>query len=452
MEGSPEAAVSLPRLPHDWSQRKWLSLVSLLSYLAMLAALSQLLLIQGWPLPLIVALITLALVVGIWLFVNWVFRLIAALQTQGELALADAHRERARLLAVLDAPVDGIYVVGTDERISLANRTLEGLLGLPRDQILGQPCFGHTGSRTRDGRLLCESACPFREPIRHRYPTEIQVPTAYGRRAMEIASGRILGSTGEIEGVVHVLRDLTARKEVEQLQDEFISLVSHELKTPLNHIKGFASTLLQEDVEWDRESQRDFLQTIDQEADRLTRLVENILEMARLANAERGTVLDLDWYAPADLIHTVVERFQSLAPHRQVELIPPETLPPVRCDRRTIEVLFSNLLENAIKYSPPATPIRVQLRAEGDLVHLAVTDEGPGIPPDVLPRVFERFYRGNNRQQAPGTGLGLAISRRIAQVHGGDLTVESTLGRGTTFTLTLPVGGPADAQAPHPRR
>lgn len=395
--------------------------------------------------PVTLLLIGGTLVSGSWLFAEWVFGIIADLQARLESALAEAQRERARLLAVLDASADGIYVVEPDERISLVNRTLERLLGLPRERMIGHACFGHTITRTRDGRLLCESACPFQEPTRHRYPTEIMAQTASGVRALEIASGRILGLEGQVEGVVHVLRDLTARKEIERLQDEFISLVSHELKTPLNHIKGFASTLLQEDVQWDHETERDFLATIDQEADRLTHLVENILEMARLANAREGAFLDLDWHPPADIITAVVERMRSFSDDHRFVLDTPASLPPLRCDRRTIELLLNNLLDNAVKYSAAGTTVTVRLWAEDSVLKVTVSDQGVGIPAEVLPHIFERFYRGSNRQRAPGTGLGLAICRRVADAHCGTLTAASAAGDGSTFTLTLPLEGPSDA-------
>lgn len=398
--------------------------------------------------PVALALVGTVLAVGCWLFAEWVFALIADLQARLETALAEAQRERARLVAVLDASADGIYVVEPDERISLVNRTLERLLGLPRECIIGHTCFGRTITRTRDGRLLCESACPFKEPTRHRYPLEITAQTASGPRALEIASGRILSPDGQVEGVVHVLRDLTARKEIERLQDEFVSLVSHELKTPLNHIKGFASTLLQEDVQWDRETERDFLQTIDQEADRLTRLVENILEMARLANAEQGVLLDLDWHAPADIITAVVERMCAFVDDHHFVVEMPTSLPPLRCDRRTVELLLNNLLDNAVKYSPACTTVTIRAWPEDMTLKIAVTDEGAGIPAEVLPHIFERFYRGNIPQRTPGTGLGLAICRRVAEAHHGTLTVASAAGAGSTFTVTLPLEGIYDEQAP----
>lgn len=397
----------------------------------------------GWVLGLAVAILAGAA----WLFARWIFALITELHTRLERALEAAQREQARLRAVLDASADGIYAVGSDESISLTNRTLERLLGIPREQIVGQRCFGHTTSRTLDGRLLCESACPFHEPLRHRYPTEIVVATPTGPRSLEIASGRILGPNGEIEGVVHVLRDLTARKEIERLQDEFISLVSHELKTPLNHIKGFASTLLQEDVEWEREAQRDFLQTIDQEADRLTHLVENILEMARLAPAESGARLALDWHAVGDLLHTAVERQRLFVQEHDFEVALPPRLPPLRCDRRTVEVLLGNLVDNAVKYSPAGSTVALRAWSESGQLHIAITNEGEGIAPDVRPHLFQRFYRGTNRQRAPGTGLGLAIAQRVAHAHGGTLEVASVPAAQTTFTVTLPLGGPDDAQA-----
>jgi PAS domain S-box-containing protein len=430
---------------------KWIAVAGPLLFVAALY-LVHLQLLAARAQPLVALAIPLLLLgAGSWLFARWVFGLVTGLQRRLEEALAAAEKGRTRLLAMLDASADGIYVVDADERITLANRTLEQLLDLPREQIIGQTCFGHTVGRISDGRRLCEIACPFQESVRHRYPIEINLPTTAGPRPMEVSSGRILNDAGEVEAVVHVLRDLTARKEVEHLQDEFISLVSHELKTPLNHIKGFASTLLQDDVEWDPESERDFLQTIDQEADRLTHLVDNILEMARLANVEQGIHLRLDWHAPGDIITAVAERQRAFAPTHQFVVDLRGEMPPIRCDRRTIELLLTNLLDNAVKYSPPSTTVTVEAWTEGPLFKVAVRDQGEGIPAGAHSQIFERFYRGTTPLRTPGTGLGLAICRRVAEAHGGTLSVESARGSGSTFTLALPFGGVADDENTYPR-
>ena len=265
------------------------------------------------------------------------------------------------------------------------------------------------------------------------------MPTACNRDAwVEITYGRVVDANGNLRGVIHIIHDLTERKEVEEMKEQFLSLVSHELRTPLHHIKGFTTTLLQTDVQWDPQTQRDFLRSIEREADRLIALVEKILHLSRL---EMGRLpMDREWWQVSDIVDGALRRRRTLLQHHRVELDLAPDLPPLYIDGLEIEVVLMNLVENAVKYSDPGTTIRIRAAREGDAVVLSVEDEGIGIPPEDLDRIFERFYRvRRDRGHVTGIGLGLAICKHIVEAHGGRIWVESEQGRGTCFYVSLPL-------------
>jgi signal transduction histidine kinase len=221
-------------------------------------------------------------------------------------------------------------------------------------------------------------------------------------------------------------------------RDEILAATSHELRTPLGHIKGFVSTLRQPDVEWDAATRRDFLAEIEREADRLARLVDDLLDMARI----EGGGLDRTRRAPVRpraLVAGALRRVGHLGGHRLALALAHE-LPPVEVDAAQLELVLKNLLENAAKYSPPGTTIRVSGARAGGEVRLVVEDEGLGIPPEHLERVFERFFRGTGAglPAQPGTGLGLAISRGILRAHGGRVWAENRPEGGARFVVALP--------------
>jgi two-component system sensor histidine kinase KdpD len=241
------------------------------------------------------------------------------------------------------------------------------------------------------------------------------------------------------------LRRESLRVEVLQRTDELraalLSSVSHDLRTPLASIKAAASSLLQEDVQWDEEARSGFALAIEREADRLNRLVENLLDMSRI---EGGALKpEKEWYPIDELIHDVLGRLQPELQGREVTLDLPDDLPPVELDYMEIDQVLTNLIENAAHYTPPESPIEISTRVEGDEIVVSVADRGPGIPPDDLTRIFDKFYRVKNIQtklpSAPGSGLGLAVSRGMVEAHGGRIWAENRPGGGAIFRFTLPV-------------
>jgi len=227
------------------------------------------------------------------------------------------------------------------------------------------------------------------------------------------------------------------------LRAALLSSVSHDLRTPLASIKAATSSLLQEEVQWDDEARRSFLCSIERQADRLNRLVGNLLDMSRI---EDGALRpEKEWYHLAEVIYDVVERMHSLLQGRLLRMDIPENLPPVELDYLLIDQVLTNLLENALRYTPPASPIDIRVQDRKGEVVISVADRGPGIPISEYERVFDKFYRvlGTHRYEGyptEGSGLGLAVCKGIVEAHGGSIWTEAREGGGAVFFVTLPVG------------
>jgi signal transduction histidine kinase len=238
------------------------------------------------------------------------------------------------------------------------------------------------------------------------------------------------------EQLVERIANLEAERKLDQLQKDFIATISHELCTPLGFIKGYATTLLREDTNWDESTRREFLQIIDEEADRLRELIDNLLDSSRL---QSGTMkMELQLTRLDSLLKDIVVRSKSREPNLKLELDIMQ--PDLRCqvDPTRIAQVLDNLLSNAQKYAP-SSPVIISLDLANARAHIIVKDEGPGISSDHIEHLFKRFYRvpGQNGS-IRGTGLGLFICRQIMQAHGGEITVESELGKGTAFHIYLP--------------
>ncbi len=220
-----------------------------------------------------------------------------------------------------------------------------------------------------------------------------------------------------------------------QLQEDFVSTISHELRTPLGFIKGYSTSLLRKDTEWDDATRDEFLAIIDEEADRLSLLIENVLESARLQSKTlplRFQPLRLDAVL-RDVVMRIRSRYKELEVNMEIE-----SAPPIHGDGVRIAQVFENLFSNAIKYAPHA-PITVSLSSTGELVMIVFKDRGPGIAPEALPLIFERFYRVRSERTVTGSGLGLYICKQIILAHRGKIWAESTLGEGAAFFIELPI-------------
>ena len=231
-------------------------------------------------------------------------------------------------------------------------------------------------------------------------------------------------------------------RRTDALRAALLSSVSHDLRTPLSSIKAAASSLLQEDVQWDDEARHSFALAIVREADRLNRLVANLLDMSRI---EGGALKpEKEWYPINELIQDVVARMQPVLQGRVVHTDLPADLPPVKLDYLQIDQVLTNLLENAVRYTPAESPIDIGVRLDGEYMLISVADRGPGIPPADVERVFDKFYRVMETQtkatRTSGSGLGLAVCKGLVEAHGGRIWVENRQGGGAIFQFTLPLG------------
>jgi two-component system sensor histidine kinase KdpD len=232
-------------------------------------------------------------------------------------------------------------------------------------------------------------------------------------------------------------------RESDRLKSVLLSSVSHDLRTPLAGIKAAIGSLLRRDVQWSEEDRQAFLRDIDGEADRLTRLVSNLLDLSRI---EAGAIRPRkEWETIPELIFRVVSRLEPQLKVHPVRIDVPGDLPLVRLDAVQMEQVLTNLLENAAKYSPPGTPITVGSRLADEpgassTLCLSVADCGPGIEPAEQKYIFEKFYRvTGSKRPVSGTGMGLAIVKGLVEAHGGRVVLESAPGQGSTFTVILPV-------------
>lgn len=283
--------------------------------------------------------------------------------------------------------------------------------------LLGIPLY--VGSKLRGALLFVRFGGPEYSEI-HIHVASLQAIWA----AALIERNELQEARAELDSVQRQMR----------LQDDFVSTISHELRTPLGFIKGYSTSLLRQDTTWDEATQREFLSIIDEETDRLAKLIEDMLESARLQSKTiqfKFSPIRLD-----AVVRDVAARVKTHHPQLEIEL-KFDALPPVLGDGVRLSQVFENLFSNAIKYAPGAK-ITVDGKRAGNKVRLYFTDEGEGIPEEYIPFLFERFYRVPGERTVTGTGLGLYICKQIVMAHHGNIWVESVLDRGTTFLIELP--------------
>lgn len=244
---------------------------------------------------------------------------------------------------------------------------------------------------------------------------------------------QLLGHKQLVQRIVN----LEAERRLIRLQEDFIATISHELLTPLGFIKGYATTLLREDTTWEDQTRKEFLSIIDEEADRLRELLDNIMDSSRL----QSRTLRMS-YQPVRLdtfLKDVSMRATSRHENLSIDLQLDTPIPPIQLDPSRLAQVFDNLLSNATKYAPGA-PVVISLNSNDSLVHISVRDSGPGIGPEHLDQLFKRFYRvPTSGPRVRGTGLGLFICRQIINAHEGEIYAESVLGEGTTFHINFPI-------------
>jgi two-component system, OmpR family, phosphate regulon sensor histidine kinase PhoR len=356
---------------------------------------------------------------------------LSAITTRLRYRLDELTEERDRAGQILDALDDGVLLLDGAGRLLVANPAARSWFGLPDDLRPGLPAQRVLG--VPQVTVLAEEAAEARAPVVGSLTVVFPEPRSLTMRAFPLADR---GPTGRI---VVTLTDITQRRRLEVLRRDFVANASHELKTPVAAVRALAETLLTA-LPDDPEAGRRFAERIAREAERLDVLTRDLLDLSRV---ERGT-LDVE---PVDLVglaKEVLGGYEDLATERRVRLRSELQQVSMRGDRAQLGLLLSNLLDNALRHTPAKGTVCVRLDAAESRAVLQVADTGEGIPAGELPRVFERFYRVDKARarQTGGTGLGLAIVRHVAEAHGGTVRVDSELGRGSTFTVSLPVAGP----------
>lgn len=223
----------------------------------------------------------------------------------------------------------------------------------------------------------------------------------------------------------------------DELKSALMSAVSHDLRTPLASITASVTSLLERDISWDEETQRDFLQGIYDEAQRLNRLVGNLLDMSRIEGG--GLHPEKDWYSIREVIEAVMQRLEPRLARHRVEVDVPDDIPLMLLDFTEIDQVLTNLVENAIKYTPPGTFIRIEARHTPTQIEVTVQDNGPGVPSEALEHLFDKFYRVDKRSKSLGTGLGLAITKGLVEAHQGTVEASNIAGGGLKVTVSLPL-------------
>jgi two-component system phosphate regulon sensor histidine kinase PhoR len=319
-------------------------------------------------------------------------------------------------------------LVDADEQVIEANHRSGELLGQVQEIRAGERLM----VLARDYELVEQ----FRQVMRTREPATRTVHHLRSERAVEITVLPV-ETEGEQVGLI-VLRDVTDLRRLELVRREFVANVSHELKTPLASIRALADTLEAGAID-DPEVSGNFLGRIVYEVDRLNALVDELLDLGRLESGR--LVLDYRSIRPADLIDAAVGRMQTQIDQAGLSLTTDvsETLAPVMVDAARIEQVLINLIQNAVKFTPAGGSIAIRATEQAGMLIIEVVDTGAGIHEDEVPRLFERFYKSDRARRSAGTGLGLAIAKHIVLAHNGQIGVRSTLGRGSTFTIELPI-------------
>jgi len=347
--------------------------------------------------------------------------------------------EKQRLDALLDSAADGILILNADLTIERVNDAFERIFGRTHDQLAGtphaevirwarDPIGVPLEEAITDGWPLTPNATLYIEgDLKRPKPPTIPVGITYAP---------LLNAEGKLRNVTVTVRDITHFRNADEVKSTFISVVSHELRTPVALIKGYASTLRRDDARWDKRTISDSLQVIEEEADRLAKMIDDLLDASRLQAG--GLSLNRADVALPSLSSRVIERFAAQSPKHQLVADFPEKFPVILADETRIEQVLANLVSNSLKYAPQGE-IKISGQARPEQVIVCVSDQGAGIEAKDLPHIFDRFYRSTNAvKQTKGAGLGLYLARAIVEAHGGRIWADSSAGTGAKICFSLP--------------
>jgi len=388
--------------------------------------------------------------------------LLTAFGSQLGMALENAQlydevsKGKAYIEDLVENAGDAILSTNMEDRILTWNRGAEVIFGYSKDEAIGQSL----------AVLLPPDRMRELEEVRNKVQLTGVIRNLEVRRKRKdgamidvaLAVSPINDKVGDVSGFLHLARDITEKKRYEQrlreldkMKSDFVSNVSHELRTPLTAIKGSVDNMLDGITGQLNEKQDRYLARIKSNADRLTRLINNVLDLSRI---EAGKIdLKSAYLSLVTLAQEVAESIRPVATEKLIslEVASPDISATAWADRDKITQVLMNLVGNAVKFTPPHGKVSVAVNRNGDQwMQISVTDTGPGIPPEEAEKIFDRFYQidQTGKQKARGTGLGLAISKVLVEMHGGKIWLESAIGRGSTFSFTVPAQQPLQIEMP----
>jgi len=341
------------------------------------------------------------------------------------------QQEKKQLEYTLQSMTSGLLVISRTERIQIVNSSAAHILGLTPGTCVGQLYK----------QIITEDEV--REFLSHAMEHEGEIAKEFtiSEHVYAAETAMVRDEKRNVVGLLCVINDVTELRNVERMKSDFVSTVSHELRTPLTAIKGFTRTLLDDPEEefYERDTRREFYEIIDSECDRLVRLISDLLNVSRI---ERGLPLQLqyDTVNIAELMEKCASFQRSYTDKHKIVVTTASGLPKVIADKDKVDQILTNLINNAIKYSPEGGTITVGVEDEGETLRFSVTDQGMGIPPDHIDKIFQRFHRvhSGDSQRVGGTGIGLFLVKNLVQAHGGAIWVDSVPQQGSTFFFTIP--------------
>jgi PAS domain S-box-containing protein len=355
-------------------------------------------------------------------------------------SLAELARERDTSTALLEASADGMAVIDTTMTIIRFNPAMGLLTGIPSPEAVGASALDILPLADPSGAPLDDSSHPlsavFADGVA-RVRNEMQLILQDGSVTWVSATFSPILEQGAPALVLIALRDISAQKESEMMQRDFVSMAAHELRSPLTAIKGFTRTLMTKFELLPPERRGHYLAVVNDQSNRLARLVDDLMQVSRI---DAGSVrLDTDSVDLGDVVRSLAEQFGSKWAGRALDIEVDDDAPPALADPHKLEEILINLIDNAVKYSPASEPVHVSVRSCARGVEVSVRDHGGGIPPEDLDKLFGKFQRLSAKAtDVPGTGLGLYIVKGLIEAHGGEIWVDSEVGEGTTFTFSMP--------------
>jgi K+-sensing histidine kinase KdpD len=347
--------------------------------------------------------------------------------------------EKQRLDALLDSAADGILILNADLTIERANDAFERLYGKMHDQLAtllhddviqwaNEPQGATLKESIANGWPLTPNATLYVEgDLERNFPPPLPVGVTYAP---------LLSFEGKLRNIIVSVRDITHFRAADEIKSTFISIVSHELRTPVALIKGYASTLRRDDAKWDKPTINDSLAVIEEEADRLSRMIDDLLDASRLQAG--GMSLNRADVSLSTLSHRVAQRFSTQSNKHTIVTDFPENFPVILADETRVEQVIANLVSNALKYASKGE-IKISGQVRPEQVIICVSDEGPGIEAKDLPHIFDRFYRSTKAvKNTKGAGLGLYLARAIVEVHGGRIWADPKPDSGARICFSLP--------------